>query len=124
KGTIGRILRALAGAPNVTMPTLSQLQTEFGLAPLIGKRIAIIGDARLGKKSDPDIIVERLLTITGEDGVDVNRKNLPHWSGQLKVRLSLSAMRRRASRMRQAPSPGASLCFGLSRPFTGRKIST
>jgi len=86
KGTIARILRALIGQLNVSGPTLSQLATEFGLAPLIGKRVAIISDARIGPKTDIMALAERLLTITGEDAVDVNRKNLPHWHGQLRVR--------------------------------------
>jgi putative DNA primase/helicase len=83
KGTIGRILRCLLGRHNISAPTLGSLPTEFGLQPLIGKLAAIIGDARLGARVDHQAVVERLLSISGEDIINVNRKNLTHWIGQL-----------------------------------------
>ena len=66
KDTIVRILRAMIGPDNVAGPTLSSLATNFGLWPLIGKPVAIISDARLSNRSDIAVIVERILTITGE----------------------------------------------------------
>ena len=74
KGTIGRVLQALLGHSNVVGPTLASLQTNFGLAPLIGKPLAIISDARLGGRSDQASIAERLLSISGEDAVTIDRK--------------------------------------------------
>ena len=59
---------------------------NFGLAPLIGKRLAIIADARLGGRADQQVIVERLLSITGEDGLSVDRKFRDAWNGKLDVR--------------------------------------
>jgi putative DNA primase/helicase len=44
KGVIARILAALVGLKNVAGPTLNSLGGEFGLAPLIGKPLAIISD--------------------------------------------------------------------------------
>jgi putative DNA primase/helicase len=44
KGTIARILRDLIGRQTVAGPTLSALGEEFGLAPLLGKSLAIISD--------------------------------------------------------------------------------
>ena len=67
KGTIARILTALLGRDSVIAPTLSGLQSNFGLAPLIAKSLAIISDARVGGKSDQAVIAERLLSISGED---------------------------------------------------------
>ena len=52
KGTIARILTALLGRANVAGPTLSSLSTNFGLAPLISKPLAVISDARLGGRTD------------------------------------------------------------------------
>jgi P4 family phage/plasmid primase-like protien len=75
KGTILRIIRALIGETNVAAPTLGSLSTNFGLWPLIGKLAALIGDARLSGQTDTSTIVERLLQISGEDGVTVDRKN-------------------------------------------------
>ena len=68
KGTIGRVLRELLGPGNIAGPTLGSLSTNFGLSPLLGKPCAIISDARLSGRTDQAVIVERLLSISGEDG--------------------------------------------------------
>ena len=77
KGTIARVLHALVGSANTCSPTLSSLGTNFGLWPLLGKSIAVISDARLGGRSDIAAIVERLLSISGQDPQTIDRKNLP-----------------------------------------------
>lgn len=76
KGTIGRVLTALVGNQNVAAPTLSGMATNFGLWPLIGKSVAIISDARLSGRPDQAAIVERLLSISGEDSLTIDRKNM------------------------------------------------
>lgn len=86
KGTLGRVITQLLGAANVCAPTLSSLASNFGLAPLIGKQLAIISDARLGGRADQHSITERLLSISGEDGITVDRKYLPGWTGCLTTR--------------------------------------
>lgn len=86
KGTVARVLTQLVGAANASGPTLSSLSQNFGLAPLIGKRVAIISDARLGGKADQQVIVERLLAITGEDGLTIDRKFRDGWTGKLAAR--------------------------------------
>src|SRR5262249_20330824 len=73
KGTIGRILRALVGPGNVAGPTLSSLGGTFGLQPLLGKSLSIISDARLSGRSDTAQVVERLLSLTGEDALTIDR---------------------------------------------------
>src|SRR5262249_43797204 len=85
KGTSARVLSQLIGSDNVVAPTLAGLGTNFGLWPLIGKRVAIISDARLGARADQQIIAERLLSITGEDGITVDRKFMSPWTGRLQV---------------------------------------
>jgi P4 family phage/plasmid primase-like protien len=87
KDTIVRILRAMIGPDNVAGPTLSSLATNFGLWPLIGKPVAIISDARLSGRSDIAVIVERILTITGESTLTIDRKNREPWTGKLGTRL-------------------------------------
>ena len=42
KGTIGHVLTALLGRANVANPTMASLGTQFGLWPLIDKRLAIV----------------------------------------------------------------------------------
>lgn len=88
KGTIVRILQQLVGRANYAGPTLASLATNFGLQELIGKPLAVIADARLGGK-DTHIVVERLLSITGEDTITLDRKYRDLWTGSLPTRLML-----------------------------------
>jgi putative DNA primase/helicase len=67
KGTIARVLRSLLGHNSVAGPTMASLSTAFGLEPLITKSLAVISDARIGGKTDKSAIMERLLSISGED---------------------------------------------------------
>jgi putative DNA primase/helicase len=75
KGTLGRILTRLVGSANVVGPTCSSLAGTFGLQPLIGKSLAIVSDARFtGEHSG--VVVERLLCVSGEDSLTIDRKFL------------------------------------------------
>lgn len=89
KGTIARILEATIGANNVVAPTLTGLSTNFGMAPLIGKRLAIISDARISGKVDTAVIAERILAVTGEDAITLDRKNRDAWTGKLDTKFLL-----------------------------------
>jgi putative DNA primase/helicase len=86
KGTIGRVLTRMIGRHNVAGPTLASLGTNFGLQDLIAKPVAVISDARIGKRSDGSLIAERLLSVSGEDLQNVDRKYLTPWSGYLPTR--------------------------------------
>ncbi|MFF6990491.1 phage/plasmid primase, P4 family [Streptomyces sp. NPDC010273] len=88
KGTIARVLKTLVGKENLAGPTLAGLGTNFGLSTLIGKPLAVISDARLSG-NDNSQVVERLLTISGEDTIDVDRKYREVWTGKLPTRLML-----------------------------------
>lgn len=85
KGTIARMVTDLVGRLHVAGPTLASLGTNFGLSPLLGKPLAIISDARLGD-APSHTVVERLLSISGEDMVTVDRKFRDPWSGKLPTR--------------------------------------
>ena len=74
KGTVCRVLRKLIGERNVVAPTLASLGTNFGLSALLDKSLAIVGDARLGNRTDKSLILERLLSISGEDAQTIDRK--------------------------------------------------
>ena len=89
KGTIARVIRAMVGPANVASPTLSGLALNFGLAPLIAKTVAIFADARLSGRADGQVIVERLLSISGEDAQTIDRKHLTAWHGTLPARFVL-----------------------------------
>lgn len=87
KGTIGRVLRELLGHFNVVGPTLSSLGKEFGLQPLLNKMLAIIPDVRLDSKGSHTTIIERLLSISGEDFVTIDRKFLSSITTKLSTRI-------------------------------------
>jgi putative DNA primase/helicase len=86
KGTICRVLKGLIGAGNVTAPTLASFGQNFGLQDMIGKSVAIIGDVRLGG-GEQNAVVERLLSISGEDNITLDRKYKDPWTGQLPTRI-------------------------------------
>jgi putative DNA primase/helicase len=86
KGTIARALTAMVGSENICSPTLAALGERFGLAPLIGKRVAIVADARLTGRTDQAAIVERLLNMSGEDSQTIDRKHIGAWNGRLDAR--------------------------------------
>ena len=85
KGTIARVLAALLGQGNVAGPTLASLGTNFGLSPLLGKPLALVSDARLAG-GNVHQVVERLLSISGEDLLTVDRKYREPWTGKLASR--------------------------------------
>ncbi|AKA05394.1 NTP-binding protein [Streptomyces noursei ZPM] len=88
KGTIARVLKLLVGAGNIAGPTLASMGSNFGLSTLVGKPLAVVSDARLsGRDNTP--VVERLLTISGEDTIDIDRKFRDPWTGKLPTRLMI-----------------------------------
>lgn len=89
KGTIGRCLLDLLGAFNVIGPTLSSLGGDFGLQAFLNKMLAVISDARLTHKGNNNTIIERLLSISGEDPLTINRKFLPPLTVQVPTRIMM-----------------------------------
>lgn len=90
KGTIGRVFKGVLGAGNIACPTLGSLAGPFGLWPLHGRSVAIVADARLSGRTDAVAVVERLLSISGEDPQDIHRKNMPTLTGiRMAVRFML-----------------------------------
>ncbi len=89
KGTIARVLTALLGSSAVCGPTMSSLSQPFGVEPLITKSLAIVSDVRIGARTDKTTLTERLLSISGEDGLTVARKFKPAWHGRLPTRIAM-----------------------------------
>jgi putative DNA primase/helicase len=89
KGTIGTIITEMIGPKNVAGPTLASFGQNFGLWPLLGKSVAIVSDARLSGRNDVPVIVERLLSISGEDALTIDRKHLPPVTCKLDARLMI-----------------------------------
>lgn len=121
KGTILRVLEALVGAHNRVSPSLASLGNQFGLQPLIGKRLAMISDGRLSGRADQQPIVENLLRISGEDAVNIDRKNLIAWQGKLPTRFVLAANELPAFSDASAALANRFLPFRISKSFLGKE---
>lgn len=124
KGTIARVLRNLVGDRNAAAPTMTQLGKEFGLESLIGSQIAIIPDARMGSTTDKAVVGERLLSISGEDAMDVPRKYRGVWHGKLDTRIIVMS-----NELPSLPDASGALAsryviFSLQRSFYGREDHT
>ncbi len=79
----------MVGLQNTASPTLASLGTNFGLWPLLGKTLAVVSDPRISGRTDVAAVVERLLSISGEDAQTIDRKNLPHVTTRLPVRFMI-----------------------------------
>jgi putative DNA primase/helicase len=69
------VLRGVLGSQSVASPSIRSLSGQFGLWGLLDKSLAIIPDATM---TSPSPALEELLkSISGEDPIDVHRKDLP-----------------------------------------------
>ena len=75
KGRILEVLSALVGPEQTCNTSFSDLSGSFGLAPLVGKLICTIGDARAPRDGTAMRGLELLLNIVGDDGLQINRKH-------------------------------------------------
>ncbi|NOD35694.1 MULTISPECIES: DUF5906 domain-containing protein [unclassified Ruegeria] len=88
KGTNIKLLKAMEGNLVYSIRS-SLLANQFVMEGAVGKSLMVVPDVRLSKDSDFSAIGELILTVTGEDDVDVQRKNKPVWTGKTTVRLIL-----------------------------------
>lgn len=89
KGTIARTISSILGRNNICGPSLGSLAGSFGLQPLLGKLLAIVGDARMSNRTDQAQIVESLLSISGEDTISVHRKHKEALTVKMSARMML-----------------------------------
>jgi P4 family phage/plasmid primase-like protien len=121
KGTLTTVLRALVGESNVAAPTLSSLAGQFGLQPLIGKTLAICPESRLSGRVDSQQIVERLLSISGEDSQVIDRKHCTHWHGVLATRFVLLGNELPRLGDYSSAFPGRVILLRLEKTFFGKE---
>jgi putative DNA primase/helicase len=121
KGTMGRVVTGLLGRHNVAAPTLAGLATNFGLSPLIDRPLALVSDARLSKRTDSGIVVERLLSVSGEDSLTIDRKYREPWTGRLPTRFMI--LTNELPRLADSSGALASrfIVFVLTKSFYGRE---
>jgi putative DNA primase/helicase len=121
KGTIAHILKELVGKGNVCTPSLNDLAKPFGLQPLIGRSVAIVGDAMLSGRSDSTVIVERLKGISGEDDQTIDVKFKTPITTKLATRFTIIA--NELPRLRDASSAILSrfLVLQFNRSWLGKE---
>lgn len=85
KGTLARVIKHLIGEINFAGLTTDGLGNRFGLQDLIGKPVCIISDARFGGQN-LSVLTERILTISGEDTLTIERKFLSSLTMRLPTR--------------------------------------
>lgn len=91
RSTLVNLLRQLVGKRNTCALSFADLGARFGLENALGRSLATVGDLRLGKRADREELVSRLLSIVGEDAMDVDRKFKQPWTGKLGIRLVVNA---------------------------------
>jgi putative DNA primase/helicase len=121
KGTIARVLTALIGLANIAQPTLASLTAGFGLAPLIGKQLAVISDARISHRQDRQVVVERLLSISGEDHQTIDRKFKSAWIGRLAIRFLILSNELPALPDASAALASRMIILQLTQSFIGKE---
>jgi len=91
RGTIGRVLRGLVGEDNYVGPRLRGMVKQFGMQSWIGKKVAIFPDVRTDGMGIDRLssICEILLSVTGEDGIEIERKYVKSWNGKLSARVAM-----------------------------------
>jgi putative DNA primase/helicase len=90
KGTIGRLIDKLVGSENFGGTSMATLSTDHGLEGIVSKPVVQLGDVvSMGRNSG--IALERLLSIIGNDKIEVNPKGKAVYSATLPCRFILLA---------------------------------
>lgn len=123
KGTIGRVMRRLVGKGNVAGPTTNSLAGPFGLQSLVSMSLAIVSDARF-TGDGMAAVIERLLCISGEDALTIDRKFLP--SVTMKMPTRFVFLTNEIPRLADASGAlaGRFILLRLTQSFYGREDTT
>jgi len=90
KGTLANTMTEVFGETSIVSPSLSEISNGFALESMVGKSICVFRDARLSRHADGDAIMERLLSISGGDAVNIQRKHISTMTNQrLDIRFTL-----------------------------------
>lgn len=125
KGTIIHVMRELFGETNIATPTLTELSKDFSMAQFTEKMVAIIADARLSNRVDQSLITEKLLSISGGDPQNIQRKYKETLSAhQVKTRFTVFS--NLVPKLQDISSAFISRCIFLHMPnsFYGREDFT
>jgi putative DNA primase/helicase len=103
---------------------MASLAGPFGLEPIYTKSLAIIADARVGPKLDKSAVVERLLSISGEDFLDVHRKHKTAIHMKLRTRIVILTNEGIGLPEGSGALSGRFLALLLTKSFYGREDPT
>lgn len=77
KGTMTEALKTVLGQEQVAATDMDDMAGSFGYEHLMGKLCVTVGDLKTSGHTNVERALQRLLNITGEDGVTVNMKGKP-----------------------------------------------
>lgn len=123
KGTILRVIGQLVGNGNVVAPIASSLTAQFGLQPLIGKSVAVMSDARFSGQG-MNVLTERLLSISGEDFLSIDRKFLGAVTMKLPTRIVIATNELPKLGDASGALPRRFIVLRLPKSFYGREDTT
>ena len=123
RGTIGRVLQGLVGRENFFSSSLRQLGTEFGMENFVAKKVVMFPDARVDgiRRDVMNTITERLLSITGEDNISINRKHIKFWNGTLRCRMIIFSNELLRLREDSGALAGRFIIQRMDQSFRGRE---
>lgn len=122
KGTIVRTLCRLMGKGNWEPSTLTALSSDFGLQPLLGKKLIIFPDIQaMGANTNLSVATERILSIVGEDAISINRKNMTMTSARLPGRIILTCNEMPPLLNHRRALTNRMLVFPFEKNFAGRE---
>jgi P4 family phage/plasmid primase-like protien len=87
KGVITRLLEKMVGPRAYGSMKFHKMDANFALSSAIDKTVLVFPDARIGGKIDQSAVVADLLSITGEDVLFIDRKNLDPINVKLNCRI-------------------------------------
>lgn len=91
KGTIGKVLKDLVGSQAYAGITLEGLAADAVVETILDKTVLFIGDAHSVQGNDRGKIMDRFMSITGNDPLPVNRKYKGAWNGHIPGRITMAA---------------------------------
>lgn len=91
KGTIGRILNSLVGNSAYMGMTLDGFAHDKTMEAALNKTVLFIGDAHSVSGPDKNRILDRLMSITGNDSLTIGRLYKQSFTGQLPGRITIAA---------------------------------
>jgi putative DNA primase/helicase len=121
KGTLLWLMEELLGpGSTASIADLGAMSKTFGLEPLVGARLAVMPDVRWNTKDASDA-VPHILSITGTDSRDVNRKNRSVWRGRLGVRFVACSNDTPSLADASGALAGRMLMMSMDKSFYGRE---